>query len=149
VAQHRADLRRSRKAYSDHARRPYLETRSQKGTPIEWRVRRHTHTCVYRLRLLDNFSSGNAGEFIDWSPFFTRGVESIYPRSLMTQNKRAGAPALLRSQRSLDRMIEKNLITARGVYGFFLANALATMSTVYDDTGARYSSDSTSSPAVK
>ena len=76
--------------------------------------------------MLDNFPLAKLREFIDWSPFFhTWGMKGVYPRILddATQGEQA-RQTFADGNALLDRIIEKNLITARGVYGFFPANAV-------------------------
>jgi 5-methyltetrahydrofolate--homocysteine methyltransferase len=74
-------------------------------------------------------------EFIDWSPFFhTWGLKGIYPRIL--DDKRQGEQArqiFAEANVLLDRIIEQNLITARGVYGLFPANAVGDDVELYTD----------------
>jgi 5-methyltetrahydrofolate--homocysteine methyltransferase len=65
-------------------------------------------------------------DFIDWTPFFhTWEMKGVYPRIL--EDERQGAQArqiFAEANTLLDSIIEKKSITARGVYGFFHANAV-------------------------
>ena len=76
--------------------------------------------------MLDNFPLAELRDFIDWSPLFhTWGLKGIYPRILEHESYGAQARQVFTDANILlDRIIEKNLITARGVYGLFPANAL-------------------------
>jgi 5-methyltetrahydrofolate--homocysteine methyltransferase len=76
--------------------------------------------------VLDNFPLATLREFIDWTPFFhTWGLKGIYPRILDHEEQGAQARQIFAEGKALlDEIIEKNWITARGVYGFFPANAL-------------------------
>ncbi len=87
------------------------------------------------VRVLDNFPLATLREFIDWSPFFhTWGLKGIYPRILQDANQGEQARQLFADANALlDRMIEENWITARGVYGFFPANAVGDDVELYTD----------------
>ena len=91
------------------------------------------------VRVLDNFPLATLREFIDWSPFFhTWGLKGIYPRIL--EHEKYGAQArqiFTEANALLDQIIEKNLITARGVYGLFPANAVGDDVELYTDEHAR------------
>ena len=89
------------------------------------------------VRVLDNFPLATLREFIDWTPFFhTWELKGVYPR--IFEDKRQGAQArqiFTEANALLDVIIEKKLITARGVYGFFPASALGDDVELYaDDT---------------
>ncbi|MBI3876115.1 MAG: methionine synthase, partial [Verrucomicrobia bacterium] len=64
--------------------------------------------------------------FIDWSPFFhTWELRGRYPAILQHEKHGEEARKLFTdAQCLLDRMVSKNLITARGAYGFFPANRI-------------------------
>jgi 5-methyltetrahydrofolate--homocysteine methyltransferase len=85
--------------------------------------------------VLDNFPLATLRDFIDWTPFFhTWELKGSYPR--IFDDERQGAQArqiFTEANALLDRIIEKNLITARGVYGFFPANAVGDDIELYAD----------------
>jgi 5-methyltetrahydrofolate--homocysteine methyltransferase len=85
--------------------------------------------------VLDNFPLATLREYIDWSPFFhTWGLKGIYPRIL--DDERQGAQArqiLAEAEVLLNKIVEQNLITARGVYGLFPANAAGDDVELYTD----------------
>jgi 5-methyltetrahydrofolate--homocysteine methyltransferase len=87
------------------------------------------------VRVLDNFPLATLREFIDWSPFFhTWGLKGIYPRILEHPEHGAQARQVFSEGNALlDVMIEKKLITARGVYGFFNASAIGDDVVLYAD----------------
>ena len=112
-----------------------LETARARRTPIEWRVEdlavpEFTGVCV-----LEDFPLGTLRDYIDWSPFFhTWGLKGIYPR--IFEHAEQGAEArkiFIDANALLDTIIEKKLITARGVYGFFPANAVGDDVELYTD----------------
>ena len=78
------------------------------------------------VRVLDKFPLATLRPFIDWSPFFhTWGLKGVYPRILDHENHGAQARLLFAEANTLlDHIINEKLITARGVYGLFPANAI-------------------------
>jgi 5-methyltetrahydrofolate--homocysteine methyltransferase len=78
------------------------------------------------VRVLDRFPLATLREFIDWTPFFhTWGLKGVYPRILTHKEQGAQATQIFNEANALlDLIIEKELITARGVYGLFPASAV-------------------------
>jgi 5-methyltetrahydrofolate--homocysteine methyltransferase len=78
------------------------------------------------VRVLDNFPLASLREFIDWTPFFhVWELKGVYPRILEDEKQGAQARQIFSEANTLlDLIIEKKLITARGVYGLFPANAV-------------------------
>ena len=138
VAQHRAEYEALRKAHSSpRPKGVSLEVARGRRTPIEWRAEDLPRPSFTGIRVLDNFPLVTLREFIDWTPFFhTWELKGVYPRIL--EDERQGAQArqiFAEANALLDLMIEKNLITARGVYGFFRANAYGDDVELYPDCG--------------
>jgi 5-methyltetrahydrofolate--homocysteine methyltransferase len=136
VAQHRAEYEALRKAHVAQRQKAVpLETARMRRTPIEWRAEDLPRPESTGVRVLDNFPLATLREFIDWTPFFhTWELKGSYPR--IFDDERQGAQArqiFTEANALLDRIIEKNLITARGVYGFFPANAVGDDIEVYTD----------------
>ena len=136
VAQHRADYDALRKAHAAPKQKAVsIEAARARRTPIEWRAEDLPVPGFTGVRALDNFPLATLREFIDWSPFFhTWGLKGIYPR--IFDHKEQGAQArqiFAEGNALLDRIIEKKLITARGVYGFFPANAVVDDIELYTD----------------
>ena len=136
VAQHRADYEALRKVHSVPRQKVIpLETARKRRTPIEWRVEDLPRPEFTGVRVLDNFPLATLREFIDWTPFFhTWELKGVYPRIL--EHPEQGAQARLiftEANALLDRIIEENLIAARGVYGFFPANAIGDDVDLYTD----------------
>jgi 5-methyltetrahydrofolate--homocysteine methyltransferase len=126
VAQHRADYDALRNAHSaPRLTVVSLETARKRRTPIEWRAEDLPKPAFTGVRKLDNFPLATLREFIDWTPFFhTWGMKGVYPRILEHESQGAQARQIFSEANALlDVIIEKKLITARGVYGFFPANA--------------------------
>ena len=136
VAQHRAEYEAIRKSHSAPPQKVIsLEAARARRTPVEWRVDDLPKPIFTGVHVLDNFPLATLREYIDWSPFFhTWGMKGIYPRIL--EHEQHGAQARLIFQEGnalLDKIIAQNLITARGVYGFFPANAVGDDVALYTD----------------
>jgi 5-methyltetrahydrofolate--homocysteine methyltransferase len=136
VEQHRADYEALRKAHSAPKLSVVsLEAARERRTPIEWRAEDLPVPAFTGVRVLDNFPLASLREFIDWSPFFhTWGLKGIYPRILEHSEHGAQARQVFSEGNALlDVIIEKKLITARGVYGFFSASAIGDDVELYAD----------------
>jgi 5-methyltetrahydrofolate--homocysteine methyltransferase len=136
VTKHRSDYEALRKAHSA----PKLSIISlvaarKRRTPIKWRAEDLPVPEFTGVRVLDNFPLATLREFIDWSPFFhTWGLKGIYPRILEHETQGAQAKQIFTEANALlDTIIEKKLITARGVYGFFPASAIGDDVQLYKD----------------
>jgi 5-methyltetrahydrofolate--homocysteine methyltransferase len=137
VVQHRAEYEAVRKAHSGPRQSVVpLKTARTRRTPIEWRAEDLPKPAFTGVRVLDNFSLATLRDFIDWSPFFhTWGLKGIYPRILEHEEHGAQARQIFTEGNALlDRIIQENLITARGVYGLFPANAVGDDVELYTDS---------------
>jgi 5-methyltetrahydrofolate--homocysteine methyltransferase len=136
VAQHRADYEAVRKSHAAPRQKTVslAEARSRR-TPIEWRTEDIPQPAFTGVRVLNEFPLATLREFIDWTPFFhTWELKGIYPRIL--DDEKQGAQARLvfgEANALLDKIIEEKLLTARGVYGFFPANAVEDDVELYTD----------------
>jgi cobalamin-dependent methionine synthase I len=81
-------------------------------------------------RIIENQSLRELANYIDWTPFFhaweIRGVWQPDTQTLKTQNAEGAAEALKLHAEALaliERIIDEKRFTARGIYGFFPANA--------------------------
>jgi 5-methyltetrahydrofolate--homocysteine methyltransferase len=136
VAQHRAEYEALRKAHSaPRLNVVSLETARTRRTPIKWRAEDLPVPAFAGVRALDNFPLATLRDFIDWTPFFhTWGLKGIYPRILEHEGQGAQARQIFTEGNALlDVIIEKNLITARGVYGFFPASTVGDDVELYTD----------------
>jgi len=136
VAQHRADYEALRKAHaSPRQKLVSLETARSRRTPIEWRSEDIPTPAFTGVRVLEDFPLATLRAYIDWTPFFhTWELKGVYPRIL--EDERQGAQArqiFAEANALLDRIIEQKLIIARGVYGFFPANAVGDDVELYTD----------------
>jgi 5-methyltetrahydrofolate--homocysteine methyltransferase len=136
VAQYRAEYEGVRKAHAAPKQPTVsIEVARSRRTPIVWRPEDIPQPSFTGVRVLDNFPLATLREFIDWSPFFhTWGLKGVYPRILEHEQQGAQARQLFKEGNALlDVITEKGLITARGVYGLFPANALGDDVELYND----------------
>lgn len=136
VEQHRAAYEALRKSHAS-PRQPTvtLETARSRRTTITWRAEGLPVPVFTGVRALDNFPLAKLREFIDWSPFFhTWGLKGVYPRIFdHPEHGPQARQVFAEGNALLDRIIKENLITARGVYGFFPANAVGDDIELYTD----------------
>ena len=134
--QHRAEYEvlRKRHAAPKQAVVSIQEARARR-TPIEWRAEDLAKPEFTGVRVLEDAPLATLREYIDWSPFFHAwGLKGIYPRILEHEGHGVQAQQLFDDgQKLLDRIIAGKLITARGVYGLFHANAVGDDVELYCD----------------
>jgi 5-methyltetrahydrofolate--homocysteine methyltransferase len=136
VAQHRADYEALRKAHSaPRLQIVSLEKARAKRTPIVWRAQDLPVPAFTGVRVLKNLPLATLREFIDWTPLFhTWGLKGVYPRILEHEKQGAQARQIFTEANALlDVIVEKNLISAHGVYGFFAASAVGDDVELYTD----------------
>jgi len=136
VAQHRADYEALRKVHSAPRQTVVsLETARKRRTPIQWRAEDLPVPEFTGVRVLDNFPLATLRDYIDWTPLFhTWELKGVYPRIFEHEGHGAQARQIFTEANALlDVIIEKNLLTARGVYGFFPANAAGDDVELYTD----------------
>ena len=137
VEQHRAEYEALRKAHGSPRQTVVsLETARARRTQIEWRAEDLPVPTFTGVRVLKDFPLETLRDFIDWSPFFhTWGLKGIYPRIFDHESHGAQARQLFSEGNALlDLIIEKKLITARGVYGLFPASAVGDDVELYTDS---------------
>jgi 5-methyltetrahydrofolate--homocysteine methyltransferase len=136
IAEHCAAYEALRQAHA--APRPKLLSLDQarsRRTPIDWRAEDIPQPAFTGLRVLEDFPLAELRPFIDWTPFFhTWGLKGVYPRILSEGEQGKEATKLFAdAQVLLDTIIAQKKITARGVYGFFPANAVCDDVKLYTD----------------
>ena len=127
VATHRAEYDALRKTHSAPRQITIpIETARARRTPIEWRSEDLAVPEFTGTRVLEDFPLSTVREYIDWSPFFHAwGLKGVYPRILEHADHGPQARQIFSEGNALlDRILEEKLLTARGVYGFFRANAV-------------------------
>ncbi|MGA8531022.1 MAG: vitamin B12 dependent-methionine synthase activation domain-containing protein, partial [Acidobacteriaceae bacterium] len=136
VTQLRVEYAAARKAHAAprQATVPLAEARARR-TPIEWRAADVAVPSFTGVRVLDDVSLAELREYIDWSPLFHAWeMKGIYPRILDDERQGAEARQLFADANALlEKIIDGKLLTARGVYGFFQANAVGDDVHLYSD----------------
>jgi 5-methyltetrahydrofolate--homocysteine methyltransferase len=136
VTQHWADYEALRKSHATPKQKVLeIEAARKRRTPIEWRVEDLAVPSFTGVRVLDNFPLATLREFIDWSPFFhTWGLKGIYPRIFDHPEQGEQARLIFKEANALlNTIVEKKLLTARGVYGLFPAAAVGDDVELYTD----------------
>jgi 5-methyltetrahydrofolate--homocysteine methyltransferase len=136
VAVHRAEYEALRKLHAAPRQKIVsLDAARKRRTPIAWRAEDIPVPEFTGVRVLDNFPLATLREFIDWTPFFhTWELKGVYPRIFDHPEQGAQARQIFAEANALlDTIIEKNLLTARGVYGLFAANAVGDDVDLYTD----------------
>ena len=87
------------------------------------------------VHVLEDYDLAELREYIDWQPFFNAWeMKGRFPDILNNPATGETARALYAdAQAMLDRVIEEKWLTARGVFGFFPANAVGDDTELYTD----------------
>jgi 5-methyltetrahydrofolate--homocysteine methyltransferase len=148
----RTEYDKLRAQHAEQKTKPLLtiEEARKRRTPIDWKASDLSQAAFTGLRVLatDHATRNTQHEsrstlhvppitlsdlvpFIDWSPFFhTWELRGRYPAIL----ERPEAKKLFEeAQELLKDLVSRNLLTARGVYGFFPANAVGDDVELYTD----------------
>jgi 5-methyltetrahydrofolate--homocysteine methyltransferase len=126
VEQHNAEYKRLREIHGGTKQKLIsLSDARANRSKIEWRAGDVATPEFLGVRVLDDFPLAVLREFIDWTPFFhTWELKGVYPRILEHEKYGEQARTIFKEGNALlDQIIENKLIRARGVYGFFAANA--------------------------
>ncbi|HMG85282.1 MAG TPA: methionine synthase [Terracidiphilus sp.] len=127
VAQHRREYEAVRKAHAVPQQKTIaLEKARARRTPIEWRAADLPVPEFTGVRVLDDFPLATLREYIDWTPFFhTWELKGVYPRIFDDEKQGEQARQIFKEANALlDQIVQKKMITARGVYGLFPAAAV-------------------------
>jgi len=140
VAQHRTEYEELRRINgTPRTKLQSLETARANRTPIEWRAADLPKPAFLGAHVLDDVSLATLRPYIDWTPFFhTWELKGVYPR--IFEHEKYGEQARMifaEGNALLDRIVNERLIRARGVYGFFRANAIGDDVELCDVDGAR------------
>ena len=136
VARHRVEYEAIRKSHAAPRQTSVsLEAARSRRTPIRWRAEDLPVPDFTGVRVLNNFPLATLREFIDWTPFFHAWeLKGVYPRILDDKEQGEQARQIFQEGNALlDMIIEKELLTARGVYGLFPANAVGDDVELYTD----------------
>src|ERR1017187_8003582 len=152
VANVRVEYDKLRALHADQKAKPLLtiEEARKRRTPIDWKASDlekpaftgirvlatdHQSTISNRQSSIANhqvhISLNDLVPFIDWSPFFhTWEMRGRYPAIL---EKPEARKLFEEAQELLNDIVSRKLLTARGVYGFFPANAVRDDVELYTD----------------
>jgi 5-methyltetrahydrofolate--homocysteine methyltransferase len=135
VERHRAEYDRLRSLHgSPRQKLISLEAARALRTPIAFRIEDIPTPEFVGMRALE-VPLTTLREFIDWTPFFhTWELKGVYPR--IFEHEKYGAQARQvfdEGNALLDQIVKEKLLTARGVYGFFPANATGDDVELYRD----------------
>jgi 5-methyltetrahydrofolate--homocysteine methyltransferase len=137
----RAEYEAVRKAHAVPQQKTIaLDKARARRTPIEWRAEDIPVPEFTGVRVLDDFPLATLREYIDWTPFFhTWELKGVYPRIFDDEKQGEQARQIFAEANALlDKIIEKRLLTARGVYGLFPAAAVCDDVELFtDETRAR------------
>ncbi|MDL1889630.1 methionine synthase, partial [Nitrospirales bacterium NOB] len=129
------DYERVRQAHQDRGAKPLraLAEARRHRLPTDWGTADIPRPSFLGLRSIDRMPLRELVPYIDWSPFFhTWELRGRYPAILDDATVGPKAKELLAdAQALLERIIQQNLLTARGVYGFFPANSVGDDIEVY------------------
>ncbi len=136
VAQHRAEYEQVRRAHTGTKQKLVtIEAARANRTPIVWRPEDIPQPSSTGVHVLPDAPLATLRQYIDWTPFFhTWELKGVYPRIL--QHEKYGEIArkiFAEGNALLDEIVAKKLLTARGVYAIFPANAVGDDVQLYTD----------------
>jgi 5-methyltetrahydrofolate--homocysteine methyltransferase len=125
-ADNRREQQRMREQHAERERTPLLPHRIaiERRTPIEWRTEDLATPPFTGTRLVEP-SLTTLREYIDWTFFFTAWeLRGRFPAILdHPEHGQAARELYKEANELLDEIVEKDLLRARGVYGFWGAHA--------------------------
>jgi 5-methyltetrahydrofolate--homocysteine methyltransferase len=125
-AKNRHEQEKSRKLFEHRQDRELidLEIARENRAEINWKSGDLPTPAFQGRRIVDDVSLGELADYIDWTFFFSAwDLKGKFPKILEHERHGAAARELYEHGRALlDRIIEEELLTPRGVYGFWPAN---------------------------
>lgn len=134
------------RAEYDKARDNHLKKRSEKKlisikearaqrVKIDWNNYQAPKPSFLGLKVFDNFPLDELLPYIDWTPFFhTWELRGSYPRILNDKTVGVEATKLFNDAKHLlEKIVHQKLLTAKGVIGFWPANAIGDDIVLYED----------------
>jgi 5-methyltetrahydrofolate--homocysteine methyltransferase len=112
-----------------------IEKARQQRIPIDWTKVNVTKPSFIGNKVFNDFSLEKIRKNIDWTPFFqTWELFGKYPAILKDEKVGAAAKSLFDdANKLLDRVIAEKILTAKGVAGFYPANAVGDDVELYED----------------
>ncbi|QNL50412.1 methionine synthase [Olivibacter sp. SDN3] len=134
------------RAEYDKARENHLKKRSEKRLlsindarkhhyKIDWSNYQAPKPAFLGTKVFDSFPLEDLLPYIDWTPFFhTWELKGSYPRILTDKTFGIEATKLFNDAKNLlDKIVSENLLTAKGVIGFWPANTVGDDIILFED----------------
>ncbi|MCL2725203.1 MAG: methionine synthase [Polyangiaceae bacterium] len=127
VEQHEQDNEKLRRLHSSESKHTFLpiEQARKNCMPLVWQEEDIAKPSFTGARVINDMPLATLRAYIDWTPFFHAWeLRGVYPRIL--KHEKYGEPArklLADANALLDKIVAEKRLTARGVFGFFPANA--------------------------
>ena len=143
----REALDRKNRAEQEEMRRQYesrmvaeiltYEEAGRRKLHVEWDESHVSVPAFTGRRVLKDFPLSELAAYIDWSPFFhTWEMRGRYPDLLQDPVRGPAARELFaNAQELLNEIVEKRLLKAHAVYGFYPANSVGDDIVLYVDAG--------------
>ncbi|RLV48714.1 methionine synthase [Nocardioides mangrovicus] len=126
---------RERHAQKGNRKLVPLKTARADATPLDWDVYTPPAPAVPGSTVIEDQHLAELREYIDWQPFFNAWeMKGRFPDILHNPASGEAAKRLYDdAQAMLDRIVAERWLTARGVVGFFPANAVGDDVELYTD----------------
>jgi 5-methyltetrahydrofolate--homocysteine methyltransferase len=125
-AKNRREQEKSRKLFEHRQNRELISIAMarENGAQIDWRSEDVPTPAFQGRQIVDDVGLEEIAEYIDWTFFFSAwDLKGKFPKILGHERHGAAARDLYDHGRALlDRIISEELLTPRGVYGFWPAN---------------------------
>ena len=130
-----ADIRDAHRGRDRGGRRHALARAREARLSIDWASEEPAKPSFLGLKAFDSYDLGDLVDRIDWTPFFRAWeLAGAFPRILDDPKVGRAARDLHDDARAmLERIVAERWLTARGVVGFFPANAAGDDVEVYAD----------------
>jgi 5-methyltetrahydrofolate--homocysteine methyltransferase len=137
IADEYQGIREARAQRATAEKRPTIAEARANRLPIDWRATPPPKPCFLGVKPLDQYPLQELIDRIDWTPFFqTWELAGHYPAILDDPRVGKAARSLFAdAEQMLRAIVADRALTARGVVGFFPANAVGDDVELYaDDT---------------
>jgi len=116
-----------------------IEEARENRYPVDWENAQIQPPAFLGSKVLENYPLKNLLKYIDWTFFFHAwDLPGRYPAIFDDPVKGTEAKKLFEeAQQMLDRMIQKNMLQANAVFGFYPANADGDDIIIYNENGSQ------------
>jgi len=136
-AKNREEQDKMRRLFAAKQDRPMLplELARENGMQSDWKSVDRPEPAFLGTKVVDDVTVETLRPFIDWTMFFSAwDLKGRYPKILEHEKHGEAARELFENaQTLLDRIAKEKLLTLRGVYGFWRANADGDDIVLYED----------------